>query len=73
VQYKNILAMIFNEIKCRVNISLSLVGGMHPLHLPCVRVCVINSHSNKICANISLSGTFSCFWYRDLLVVFFTM
>jgi len=24
--------MIFNEIKCRVNTSLGLVGGMHPLH-----------------------------------------
>jgi len=34
VQYKNILAMIFNEIKCHVNASLGLVGGMHPLHLP---------------------------------------
>jgi len=26
--------MIFNEIKCRVNTSLGLVGGMHPLHPP---------------------------------------
>jgi len=24
--------MIFNEIKCHVNTSLGLVGGMHPLH-----------------------------------------
>jgi len=30
------LAMIFNEIKCHVNTSLGLVGGMHPLHTPCV-------------------------------------
>ena len=29
--------MIFNEIKCRVNTSLGLVGGMHP---PCVRACM---------------------------------
>jgi len=29
--------MIFNEIKCHVKTSLSLVGGMHPLHPPCVR------------------------------------
>ena len=27
VQYKIILAMIFNEIKCHVNTSLGLVGG----------------------------------------------
>jgi len=26
--------MIFNEIKCRVNTSLGLVGGMYPLHHP---------------------------------------
>jgi len=30
VQYKNIFAMIFNEIKCHVNTSLGLLGGMHP-------------------------------------------
>jgi len=31
--------MIFNEIKCHVivNTSLGLVGGIHPLHPPCVR------------------------------------
>jgi len=30
--------MICNEIKCHVNTSLGLVGGMHPLHAPsCVR------------------------------------
>jgi len=30
--------MNFNEIKCHVNTSLGLVGGMHPLHPPpCVR------------------------------------
>jgi len=28
------MAMIFNEIKCHVNTSLGLVGGMHPLHIP---------------------------------------
>jgi len=37
VQYKSILAMIFNEIEFHVNTSLGLVGGMHPLHPPCVR------------------------------------
>jgi len=33
--------MIFNEIKCNVNTSLGLVGGMqmHPLHPPSVRAC----------------------------------
>ena len=35
MQYKNILAMIFNEIKCHVNTSRS-GGGMHPLHSPAV-------------------------------------
>jgi len=30
MQYKNILVMIFNKIKCHVNTSLGLVGGMHP-------------------------------------------
>jgi len=34
VQYKNISAMIFNEIKFYVNTSLGLVGWMHPLHPP---------------------------------------
>jgi len=38
VQYKNILAMIFNENKCDVNISLGLVGGciscIHPVFAP---------------------------------------
>jgi len=28
---KILLATIFNEIKCHVNISLGLVGGVHPL------------------------------------------
>ena len=37
VQYKSIMAMTFNEIKCHVNTCLGLVGGMHPLHPPCVR------------------------------------
>jgi len=32
VQYKSILAMIFNEIKCHVNTSLGLVGGC----IPCI-------------------------------------
>ena len=31
---KIFLAMIFNEIKCHVNTSLGVVGGMHPLHPP---------------------------------------
>ena len=30
VQYKNVLAMIFNEIKCHVNTSLGPVGGCIP-------------------------------------------
>ena len=32
MQYKNILAMIFNEIKYHVNTSLGLVGGC----IPCI-------------------------------------
>jgi len=32
VQYKSILAMIFNEIKCHVNTCLGLVGGC----IPCI-------------------------------------
>ena len=35
--------MVFNEIKCHVNTSLGLVGGMHPLHPPCVRACIVQS------------------------------
>jgi len=43
--------MIFNEIKCRVNTSLGLVGGMHPLHPP----CVFAPAATAICgANISI-------------------
>jgi len=34
VKYKSILAMILNEIKCHVNTSLGLVGGMHPVLPP---------------------------------------
>jgi len=37
---KIVLAMIFSEIKCHVNTCLGLVGGMHPLHPPCVRACI---------------------------------
>jgi len=39
--------MILNEIKCHINTSLGLVGGMYPLHHPCVRACV----TGKICLN----------------------
>jgi len=38
---KLFLAMIFNEIKCHVNTSLGLMGGMHP---PCVRACLPATH-----------------------------
>jgi len=34
VQYKNTLAMIFNEIKCQVKTSLGLVGGVSPASPP---------------------------------------
>jgi len=34
VQYKSILAMIFNEIKCHVNTSLGLVGNASPAYPP---------------------------------------
>jgi len=40
VQYKNTLAMIFNEIKCQVKTSLGLVGGCIPCIPPCVRACI---------------------------------
>jgi len=36
VQYKNILAMFFNEIKFHVNTCLGLVGGCIPCMPPAV-------------------------------------
>jgi len=39
---KIFLAMSFNEIKCHVNTSLGLVGGMHP---PCVRAFLYTKHA----------------------------
>jgi len=37
--------MIINEIKCLVNISLGLVGGMHPLHPPlCPRLLTTSTY-----------------------------
>jgi len=39
--------MIFNEIKCHVNTSLGLVGGMHP---PCVRACAQHTQRDKVFA-----------------------
>jgi len=60
VQYKNILAMIFNEIKCHVNTSLGLVGRMHPLHPPLcpplVTNCAKTSHLSSTRYVISLRG-----------------
>jgi len=41
VQYKSILAMIFNEIKCHVNTSLGLLGGFIPCITPCPRQLVL--------------------------------
>jgi len=44
VQYKNILAMIFSEIKCHVNTSLGLVGGCIPPLRPRLDVkCLVES------------------------------
>jgi len=44
VQYKNILAMVLNEIKCHVNTSLGLVGedASLPLcpRLDCASTCL---------------------------------
>jgi len=41
--------MIFNEIKCHINTSLGLVGGMHSLHPPLCprldRICVKYANS----------------------------
>ena len=52
MQYKNILAMIFNEIKCHVNTSLGLVGGC----IPCIPpVSAPESRMNSLCA----AGMFS--------------
>ena len=42
VQYKSIMAMIFNEIKCYVNTSLGLVGGCIPCIPPlCPRLTAV--------------------------------
>ena len=41
MQNKNILTMIFNEIKCHINTSTGLVGGCI-LCTPCVRACVFS-------------------------------
>jgi len=39
--------MIFNEIKCHVNTSFGLVGGMHPLHPPlCPRL--VETHREEV-------------------------
>jgi len=46
VQYKSILAMIFSEIKCNVNISLGLVGGCIHCIPPCVRTCQLHLSGN---------------------------
>ena len=43
--------MIFNEIKYRVNTSLRLVGGMHPLHpplCPCLVVSLQFTHVRSL-------------------------
>jgi len=42
--------MIFNEIKCHVNTSLGLVGGMHP---PCVRAWFSVATSEEIFVDIA--------------------
>jgi len=47
VQYKNILAMIFNEIKCHVNTSLGLVGGCIPCIHSRVRACCLHLNYAK--------------------------
>ena len=47
VKYKNILAIIFNEIKCHVNTSLGLVGRMHPLHPPLMSAPAHNTFCQK--------------------------
>jgi len=48
VQYKNIFAMIFNEINCHVNTSSGLVGGCIPCTPPRVRACVQVLCTNKL-------------------------
>jgi len=36
--------MSFNEIKCHVNTSFGLLGGMHPLHPPlCPRLTSVQA------------------------------
>jgi len=45
VQYKNILATIFNEIKCHVNTSLGLLWG--DASPPCIRACVQPSQKER--------------------------
>jgi len=50
VQYQSILAMLFNEIKCHVNTSLGLVGGMHPVHASplCPRLSIVRLRWCKV-------------------------
>jgi len=54
--------MIFNEIKCHVSTTSSLVGGMHPLHPPpCVRAWLphqIFTRGKMNNAKKSLSSTY---------------
>jgi len=59
VQYKNILAIIFNEIKCYVNTSLGLVGGICiPCILPCVRACTLRKTDINIVQQTSCETPF---------------
>ena len=62
VQYKNILTIIFNEIKYHVKTSSGLVGGMHPLHThPCIRTW---SHSAMSSFQSVCCETRICFCYH---------
>ena len=53
--------MIFNEIKCRVNTSLGLVGGMHPLHPPCPRLAVSPSCWGRVLRFAVGKVAFACY------------
>jgi len=58
VQYKSILAMISNEIKCHVNICLGLVGGC----IPCIPLCPrLSTRRKGVHVEVKIVGSFPMF------------
>jgi len=60
VKYKNIFGDDFQLNQCHVNTSLGLVGGMHPLHPPCVRACLSFSYQNIITEGTNMRPVKAC-------------